>query len=231
MTSKIFRSTVSVAILVLLCAISIILGVLYSYFDSVQISQLKDELRLAAIGTEEGGLDFLQKIDSDHLRLTWVAPDGYVLYDTHADASTLENHANRKEIRDALKNGSGEDFRHSNTLLERTAYEAQRLSDGTVLRISVSQKTMMILVVGMLHPVCLVLVIALGLSALLARRMAKKIVEPLNNLNLEQPLANDTYEELSPLLRRINQQHRQIASQMRTLQRKSDEFAQITSHM
>ena len=231
MTSKIFRSTVSVAIWVLLCAISIIMGVLYSYFDSVQISQLKDELRLAATGTEASGRDFLQKIDSDHFRLTWVASDGHVLYDTHAEASTLENHADRKEIRDALKEGFGEDFRHSNTLLERTVYEAQRLSDGSVLRISVSQKTMMILVVGMLHPLCVVLVIALALSALLARRMAKKIVEPLNKLNLEQPLSNDTYEELAPLLRRINQQHRQISSQMRTLQRKSDEFAQITSHM
>ena len=117
MTSKIFRSTVFVAILVLLCALSIILGVLYSYFDDVQISQLKDELRLAAIGTEESGLGFLQKIDSNHFRLTWVNAEGAVLYDTHADAGTLGNHADRKEIRDALKTGFGEDFRYSITLL------------------------------------------------------------------------------------------------------------------
>ena len=231
MTSKIFRSTVFVAIVVLLCALSIILGVLYSYFDDVQISQLKDELRLASIGTEESGLDFLQKIDSDHLRLTWVAADGCVLYDTHADAATLENHADRKEIRDALENGTGEDFRRSSTLLERTVYEAKRLSDGTVLRISVSQNTITILLVGMLHPVCVVIAIAIALSALLAGRMAKRIVEPLNTLDLERPLANRTYEELSPLLRRINQQHWQIRAQMEKLQRKSDEFAQITSYM
>ena len=231
MTSKIFRSTFFVVIVILLCAIGIILGVLYGYFDDVQIGQLKDELRMAAIGTEESGLSFLKRIESDHFRLTWVAADGTVIYDTHKDASALENHADREEIQEALLTGSGEDFRHSNTLLERTVYEARRLSDGSVLRISVSQKTMMILVVGMLHPVSVVIVIAIALSALLARRMANKIVDPLNNLNLEQPLANDTYEELSPLLRRINQQHRQIEDQMRKLQRKTDEFQQITSNM
>ena len=231
MTSKIFRSTFFVVIVILLCAIGIILGVLYGYFDDVQIGQLKDELRLAAIGTEESGLSFLKRIESDHFRLTWVASDGTVIYDTHKDASALENHADREEIQEAFQTGSGEDFRHSNTLLERTVYEAKRLSDGSVLRISVSQKTMMILVVGMLHPVSVVIVIAIALSALLARRMANKIVDPLNNLNLEQPLANDTYEELSPLLRRINQQHRQIEDQMRKLQRKTDEFQQITSNM
>ena len=231
MTSKIFRSTFFVVIVILLCAIGIILGVLYGYFDDVQIGQLKDELRLAAIGTEESGLSFLKRIESDHFRLTWVASDGTVIYDTHKDASALENHADREEIQEAFQTGSGEDFRHSNTLLERTVYEAKRLSDGSVLRISVSQKTMMILVVGMLHPVSIVIVIAIALSALLAKRMANKIVDPLNNLNLEQPLANDTYEELSPLLRRINQQHRQIEDQMRKLQRKTDEFQQITSNM
>ena len=231
MTSKIFRSTFFVVIVILLCAIGIILGVLYGYFDDVQIGQLKDQLRLAAIGTEESGLSFLKRIESDHFRLTWVASDGTVIYDTHKDASALENHADREEIQEAFQTGSGEDFRHSNTLLERTVYEARRLSDGSVLRISVSQKTMMILVVGMLHPVSVVIVIAIALSALLARRMANKIVDPLNNLNLEQPLANDTYEELSPLLRRINQQHRQIEDQMRKLQRKTDEFQQITSNM
>ena len=231
MTSKIFRSTLSVAIAVLLCAISIIMGVLYDYFDSVQINQLKDELSLASIGTEESGLKFLKNADSNRFRLTWVAEDGSVLYDTHADATTLENHADRKEIRDAQEWGEGEDFRYSNTLLERTVYEARKLSDGTVLRISTSQKTVMILVVGMLRPVCIVLAVALGLSALLARSVAKKIVAPLDSLDLEQPMANDTYEELKPLLKRLNQQHRQIAKQMRTLQRKSDEFAQITAHM
>ena len=231
MTSKIFRSTILVAMIVLLCAISIILGVLYNYFDGVQMGQLRDELRLAAVGTEESGLAFLERLDSDHFRLTWVAADGSVIYDTHVDVSDLENHADREEIQEAFRTGTGEDFRYSNTLLERTAYEAKRLSDGTVLRISTSQRTLMILLVGMLHPLCIVIIIAIALSALLAGRMAKRIVDPLNSLDLETPLSNDTYEELSPLLRRINQQHRQINDQIRKLQQKSDEFQQITSNM
>ncbi len=231
MTSKIFRSTVLVAAIVLLCSLVCIMGCLYDYFHSAQVSQLKDELSIAAVGTEEGGLSFLQKMKSNRFRLTWVAEDGVVLYDTGADASLMENHADREEIQEALRSGTGESLRHSNTLLEQTVYEAKRLSDGSVLRISVSQQTLMILVVGMLHPVCVVALIAIILSAVLARRMSKKIMEPLNDLDLEHPLENDTYEELSPLLNRIHQQHKQIDSQLHRLQRKTDEFEQITANM
>ena len=231
MTSKIFRSTVLVAAIVLLCSLVCIMGCLYDYFHSAQVSQLKDELSIAAVGTEEGGLSFLQKMKSNRFRLTWVAEDGAVLYDTGADASLMENHADREEIQEALRSGTGESLRHSNTLLEQTVYEAKRLSDGSVLRISVSQQTLMILVVGMLHPVCVVALIAIILSAVLARRMSKKIMEPLNDLDLEHPLENDTYEELSPLLNRIHQQHKQIDSQLHRLQRKTDEFEQITANM
>ena len=231
MTNKIFRSTVFVAVITLLCSLSIVMGALYDYFDDVQSAQLQDELSLAALGTEESGLDFLQKVESSRFRLTWVAPDGIVIYDTHADASAMENHGDREEIREALETGIGEASRESDTLLERTVYEAKRLNDGSVLRISVGQKTLMILVVGMLQPICLVALIAMILSAVLANRMSRKVMEPLNNLDLEHPLENDTYEELSPLLNRIHQQHKQIDSQLRKLQYKTDEFEQTTAHM
>lgn len=231
MTSKIFRSTILVAAVVLLCSLSLIMGSLYDYFDDVQINQLKDELSLAAVGTEQNGTAYLEKLESGRFRVTWVASDGTVLYDTHADELEMENHADREEIQQALETGLGSASRHSQTLLERTIYEAKRLSDGTVLRISVSQQTLMILVVGMLHPLCVVMVIAIILSALLAKRMSRRIMEPLNTLDLEHPLSNDTYEELSPLLRRINQQHIQIASHIEALKRKADEFDQITGSM
>ena len=231
MTSKIFRSTVFVAAVVLLCSLVCIMGCLYSYFDDAQVSQLKDELSIAVIGTEQGGRSFLEQLDSRHYRLTWVAEDGTVMYDTAVDENEMENHANREEIREALQTGSGEASRHSDTLLERTVYEARKLSDGSVLRISVSQQTMLLLVLGVLHPVCVVALLAIVLSLLLANRMSRKIVEPLNTLDLDHPLDNDTYEELAPLLRRINQQHAQIDSQLRKLQRKTDEFEQITANM
>lgn len=231
MTSKIFRSTLFVAAVILLCSLGIILGVLYGYSNDVQVMQLKDELRLAAVGTEESGMEFLQKVESQRFRLTWISPEGEVLFDTHADASQMENHAGREEIQEAMENGTGSASRKSDTLMERTVYEAMRLSDGSVLRIAITQQTMMVLLVGMLHPVCVVALIAILLSGILARRISVKIMEPINNLDLEHPLENDTYEELAPLLGRIHQQHAQIASQMRKLQRKTDEFEQITQHM
>ena len=231
MTSRIFRSTVLIAAVILLCSLVIVVGVFYGYANDVQVTQLKDELNLAAIGTEQSGIDFLNQVESERFRVTWVQADGSVLYDSHADAKQMENHLQREEIQQALCCGSGSAVRRSDTLLQRWIYEAKRLPDGSVLRISVSQQTLMALMVGMLCPACVVAALALILSAFLAKRTARKIVEPLNHLDLEHPLENDTYEELSPLLCRIHQQHDKIASQMRTLQQKTDEFEQITTNM
>ena len=231
MTSKIFRSTVFVAVVVLLCSLGIVIGVLYNHFTGVQVEQLKDELSLAVTGTEQYGNAFLENVEADRFRVTWIDTDGTVLFDTQVDQTTMENHADREEIREAFAAGSGSAVRISSTLTEQTYYEAQRLADGTVLRISTNQASAWALMMDLLWPIILIAVLAIGLSLILARRMAKNIVEPMNNLDLEHPLSNDTYEELSPLLRRINQQHLQIDAQMRKLQRKTDEFIQITSHM
>ena len=231
MTSKIFRSTVVVAVVVLLCSLGIVLGVLYNHFTDVQVQQLKDELSLAVTGTEQYGNAFLENVEADRFRVTWIAKDGTVLFDTQADQTIMENHADREEIREAMATGSGSAVRNSSTLTEQTYYEAQRLTDGTVLRISTNQASAWALMMDLLWPILMIAVLAIGLSLILARRMAKNIVEPMNNLDLEHPLSNHTYEELSPLLRRINQQHLQIDAQMRKLQHKTDEFIQITSHM
>ncbi len=231
MTSKIFKSILSVAITVLLASLIIITGVLYQYFGNMQESQLKDELSIAASATEQLGRSYLEGLDSDRYRLTWVDADGIVIFDSHADAAAMENHANREEIKEALVSGTGSSTRQSSTLTEQTIYEATRLTDGSVLRISVSRATAVVLVLGMLQPIAIVLIIAIALSAWLAQRMAKRVVEPLNKLNLERPMENDAYEELSPLLHRIHAQHMEIESQMRTLKHKQDEFEQITGNM
>ncbi|MGN1001403.1 MAG: ATP-binding protein [Oscillospiraceae bacterium] len=231
MTSKIFRSTLTVAAVILLACAVIIMGVMYEYTGNIQRSQLQNELSLAAAGVELEGTGYLEALDSREYRVTWVAADGSVLFDTQADASSMENHADREEIREALQTGRGDSSRYSATLTEKTLYSALRLSDGTVLRLSVSHASILTLVYGMLQPIAVVIVIAIIVSALLARRMARRIVTPLNQLDLDHPLENDTYEELSPLLSRINQQHRQIAAQLRDLQQKKDEFEQITGSM
>lgn len=231
MTSKIFKSILSVAIAVLMASLVIITGVLYQYFGTVQENQLKDELRLAAEATEQLGESYLEKLDNAHYRLTWVEADGEVIFDSHADISAMENHANREEIKEALISGAGSSTRQSSTLTEQTIYEAIRLNDGSVLRISISRATALVLVLGMLQPIAIVLVIAIVLSAWLAHGMAKRVVEPLNRLNLEKPMENDAYEELSPLLHRIHAQHLEIKAQMQKLQYKENEFDKITGNM
>lgn len=231
MTKRIFRSTVFVAALVMLCSLGIIMGALYSYFSGIQVAQMKDELSLAVTGTERYGTAFLENVESDRFRITWIASDGAVLFDTQVAPEDMENHANREEFYEALTDGTGSSTRDSATLMEKTYYEARRLSDGSVLRISASQASVGGLVLGMLQYIVLVAGIAIFLSAALASRMSKKIVEPLNKLDLEHPLENEVYDEIYPLLRRINQQHNQIVSQMLALKQKTDEFEQITSHM
>ncbi len=154
-----------------------------------------------------------------------------VLFDSQADESSMENHAQREEVRQALETGEGQSSRYSSTLLEKTIYYAKRLTDGSILRISISRATAGVLVMGMLQPMLVVLAAALILALVLAKRISARIVAPLNRLDLEKPLENDTYEELSPLLTRINQQRRQIDAQLRTLQQKKDEFDQITASM
>ena len=231
MTKKIFQSILLVAGAVLLASLLIIMGFLYDYFCGVEENQLRDELSLAAAAVEDGGTDYLSQLTAGRYRLTWIAADGSVLYDTRTDAESLENHASRAEVSQALTTGTGESTRYSSTLMEKTMYYAQRLADGTVLRISISRATVGMIAVGMIQPLLIVLIVALILSGLLARRLSRRIVDPLNSLDLERPLDNDAYEELSPLLKRIHRQHVEIQTQLRELREKTDEFTQITGSM
>lgn len=231
MRNKILRSILSVATAVLIASLLIITGALYQYFDNVQQSQLRDELSLAARGTEELGSSYLEGLDSSGYRLTWVEADGTVLFDNCIDAREMENHADREEIKEALRGGTGSSSRYSTTLTEQNIYEAIRLKDGSVLRISESRATVVALLLGMLQPIVFIVLIACLLSVWLANRMARRVVEPLNRLDLDQPLENDVYEELSPLLHRIHAQQLEIQEQMQTLKRKQEEFDQITENM
>lgn len=231
MTKRIFRATLLVGVAVLIASLTLVMGALYSYFGRVQESQLRDELSLAAVGVEQNGMDYLKQLESDQYRITWLGADGAVLYDTQADAESMENHAQRQEVQQALATGEGESSRYSDTLLQKTVYYAKRLPDGTVLRLSAIRVTTGVLVLNMLQPILLVLAAALILSGVLASRLARRITEPLNRLDLEHPLENDTYEELAPLLRRMEHQRRQIDRQMDELRRRSEEFEQITGSM
>ena len=231
MTKKIFQSILIVAATVLLASLTIILGVFYEYFGNIQKGQLTDELNLASVSVIKDGVDYLGQLQSDHYRLTWIDTDGTVLYDTETGNEELENHKDRAEVKTAFEKGIGESTRYSATLMEKTRYYAKRLEDGTVLRISAKYATTGLLVLGMLQPIIFIIIGALLLSGVLASRLSKRIVEPLNNLDLERPLENETYEEISPLLNRINRQSSEISKQLCRLEEKTDEFNQITESM
>lgn len=231
MTGKIFRAILTVALIVLVISLLTVTGFLYDYFGTIQEKELRDQLNFAAVGTEALGISFLEKLRGENYRLTLIQEDGRVLFDTDADPQTVENHRDREEIQQAFWGGTGRSSRYSSTLTEKTTYEAVRLTDGTVLRISVSHYTSWLLLLGMIQPVLIIGLLAAVLSGLLASSMAKKVVAPLNTLDLEHPLENDTYPELSPLLHRIHVQHQEIEIQIKNLQQKNNEFQLVTDNM
>ena len=231
MKKRIFRSIFTVALVVLLASIGIATSFLYEYFNSSQVKRLKAELSLVADTVNEVGIEYFENFDSTVFRFTVVDADGRVLYDTEANVAEMENHAGREEISEAFKSGKGSSARNSATLTEKTFYEAILLESGDVLRISVSQLTVGALVLGMLPGISAIILVAAVVAILLSHGMAKKVTEPLMQLDLENPSENSTYEELTPILTKVHKQHKQIKSQMETLRRKSDEFEQIVSSM
>lgn len=231
MTKRIFKSILLVALAVLLACFGLFMGVLYNYFGAVQAEQLKTELTLASQGVERNGLAYLEGLADAGSRLTWVDAEGNVLFDSQSDPEHMENHSQRKEIQQALAQGTGESARYSTTLTEQTLYYANRLRDGSVLRISVSRRTTLSLVLSMLQPLFMVLTVALVLSGILAARLSKKIVQPLEAINSEQPMESSTYEELAPILNHMEEQHNLIRTQQEELEERQREFYSIISKM
>lgn len=231
MTKRIFRSVCIVAVVVLFASLALVMGVLYDYFSGSQENQLKTQTDLAAQGIEHEGSSYFNGLDSEELRITWIDKNGKVLFDNKTDASSMENHLEREEVRQAVENGYGKSSRYSEKLTEKSLYSAKKLSDGSVLRLSVSQYSVLTLFLGMLRPVLIIALLAVVLALLLAYRLSKNIVTPLNKLNLDSPLSNKVYEELSPLLKRMDAQQRQLKHQSEELKRKREEFETATENM
>lgn len=231
MTKKIFKSVLLVAVVMVLFCCTFILGILYRHFTTIEEEQLGAQLGFVVTGVENGGVDYLKSLTEKKYRITWVEPDGTVKFDNKIDASKMENHVNREEIKESLKFGRGECTRYSSTLTQRTIYYAKKINDGSVIRISISQETVLKLLFSMISPMAITILLAVILSSLLARGVSKKVVEPLNNLDLNKPLQNDAYGEIAPLLRHIEHQHRQIDEQVLELRQKKDEFQATIENM
>lgn len=231
MTKRIFLSTITVVVSVLLLSLALITGVLYEHFQKIQMDQLEVTEEFVEQGITLDGMDYLKNLNANDCRITWIAADGTVLYDNQFDASQMENHRNREEVKQAMEGSAGTSFRQSTTVSERTMYYAKRMQDHTVLRLSVSQSSVLFLLGGMLSPICFILLAACILSGVLSYRVSKKIVHPLSELDLKHPEQVETYDELSPFLQRIAAQNREIEHRVRELKKQQQEFSMITENM
>lgn len=229
MIKKIFRSTLFSSLGVFLAGLLLTIGIVYRYFTDVQLEQLETQTALAAQGISFEGREYFEGLKTSNVRITWVDNVGSVLYDTKSDPAKMENHAGREEIKEALADGYGESVRYSSTLTQTSIYTAQRLDNGTIVRLSVTQQSILLLLLGLLPQIALITLMAIFLSIWVARYTARRIVQPLNNLNLDKPLENTVYEELSPLLRRIDHHQKEIVAQSQLLAQKKGEFDTIIS--
>lgn len=231
MTRKIFQSIIAVVISVLLLSLALITGVLYNHFETTMLDQLRTTAQFAEQGVEQEGMAYFDSLHAQNCRVTWIAADGTVKYDNRSNPKTMENHADRQEVREAMENDSGTSVRRSSTLSEHTMYYAKRLSDGTVLRLSMSQRSVLFLMGGMLSPLVFIFLAACLLAGVLSYRVSKKIVKPLSEIDLKHPEQVETYDELSPFLQRIAAQNREIDARMAEIRNQQQEFSMITENM
>ena len=231
MTKKIFKSIMTVCTVVLILGLAFVMGILYRYFGKQISTELEKEAFYAAQGVESSGMEYLEKLDGKNSRITLIDQDGSVLYDSQAEASSMENHKDREEVKEAAETGKGKAVRMSETLSEKTIYYALRLEDGKILRVSSTQYSVLALVYQLIVPVLWILLLMIVLSGLFASRLSKKVVEPVNKLDLEHPEENEVYEEMAPLLSRMYKQNREIKNQIDTARRQQEEFSIITENM
>lgn len=237
MNKKIFRSSLLTVCLVLAATIALIMGLLFHFFEKQIQKELANEAGFLAHALENEGAGYFDSFDNKNNRLagnnriTWIDENGTVLFDSRADVSELDNHADRDEIKTAMKEGKGMSTRYSKTLTEKTVNYAIRLSDGSILRVSTEQYTVVTILMGMLQPILFIMFVALILTLVLSARVSKAIIEPINKLDLEIPENNDTYEELTPLLRKIADLKETIGEQLADARKKQKEFNLITENM
>ena len=237
MSRKIFTGIFAVALTVWLACIVCIVGALYYYFNDKSAEEFRNEAIFIAQGIEASGEQYLEALSassrrhSEDVRITWIADDGTVLYDNYTDAAELENHGDREEFQEALESGSGQSVRYSSTQMEKIIYYAIKLNDGSVLRVSDTQYTLLSILIVMLSPILLILIVSLILAAVFAGRISKSIIKPINAIDLEHPENAETYDELAPLLEKIDAQNKQIARQMEELRSRRREFESITENM
>lgn len=234
MKNKIFRALVALAAMAVLVASGLITFLVsQDYFNETK-KELAQEARYISMGLESGGNDFLNKIAAENgsnVRITLIDKDGIVLFDNQAEAKTLENHAMRQEIMEAVAVGAGEAERFSDTLDKTTYYYAVRLDDGKILRLARTIDSIYKSVLQMLPIMGGIVIVVAFLASIVARRVTFNLIKPLDQVNLDEPLDNETYDELAPFLTRIAKQKRQLSKNLKKLRGKQEELTIITNNM
>ena len=232
MTRRIFRNILLTAVLALLLASALLVGTLYNVYEARISAELRTEAEyiVRALDVARDDLDYFAGIVPT-TRVTLIAPDGAVLYDSEADEARMDSHAERPEVIAAFSDGVGESIRYSNTISELTIYYARRTADGNVLRIASTRASVLGVFLGVAPQIVVMLLTVAALSLLIARYAARQIVQPINDLNLNEPLKNDIYDELTPLLTRMDRQHTQIRQQVRDLSRAHADLNAIMQNM
>lgn len=223
MFKKIFRASFLLTSLVLFFAVLLSTIVLSIDFDHTEMSALASQADLAASGVNTSGKKYLKNLKGENYRITWINSKGKVLYDNEENPKKMGNHARREEVAEAMKKGTGTSERYSTTLSTVTMYYAERLNNGGVIRIAITRNSFWRMLLRLLSPLLLIMLLAVLVSWFLAK--------PLNEMDLDKPLESKAYDEIKPLLTRLDSQNKQIADQMEQLHHREKELKTVTDAM
>lgn len=231
MKKKLFKNILLSMIVTLTVCMSLMILVLNKNFVKIEIGQLAKEATLASSGVENDGESYLESINDPDYRITWLDSAGNVLYDTQVNSATMENHSSREEFKKAMSEGEGSSIRYSSTMLQQNIYYAVKISDNTVLRVAETYDSVLSLTLRLLTPILWIYILAIAISGFLANYLAKRISKPINEIDLDHPLSKPSYEEIQPLLKRVDSQNKQIKKQMDDLHQKKKEFNSVTDNI
>lgn len=231
MSNKIFRSICLITMLVLIASLFFIMGSTYEYFSENQEQHIWNQLELVCKGAELSEEEYFDNFDIEGVRVTWIAADGTVLFDNETDPAEMGNHLERPEVKQAIESGKGESSRYSSTLLQKQIYCAKQLNDGSIIRISDNQSTVLTLLLAFAQPICLIIIVIIIMAFFVARNVSRRIVEPINSIDLDNPMEADTYSELKPLLSRLALQQNQLKRDKTELEKTEQIRQEFTSNV
>lgn len=231
MKKKLFKNILLSMVITLTVCMSLMILVLNKNFVKIEISQLAKEATLASSGVENDGESYLESINDSDYRITWLDSAGNVLYDTQVNSATMENHSSREEFKKAMSEGEGSSIRYSSTMLQQNIYYAVKLNDNTVLRVAETYDSVLFLTLRLLTPILWIYILAIAISGFLANYLSKRISKPINEIDLDHPLSKQSYEEIQPLLKRVDSQNQQIEKQIADLHQKKKEFNSVTDNI